>query len=185
MSALTFRGTHADLMRSLNLIPQVLSGKVPDDLGLRELLFGELGRTVLRLAWGDFATKMAGGTGADGIRWQPLAEATLLRRQRSGREDSDILRETLRLMRSLEPGTGAAPANPDQVFEVLKDGVRVGSAAPHADFHQYGVPDRTPARPFLPPDDEIPPGWESEIDRALERGMVQVITRMVEAGGVP
>jgi len=183
--ALRFRGSKAELRRSLSLIPQVLAGRYPDSLGLHGVFWASIGNTVLAEIEGAYRVKLSGGVGADGIRWQPLAAATLERRARAGRTDDRILLELGELLRSLEPGTDDVPSGAkDQVFAIGKDGVTVGSQNARADFHQHGVPGRLPARPIVPPDGKLPPGWQPALERAIEKAMAEVIRMVVLNGGI-
>ncbi len=180
---MTFNGSKDRLVASLKLIPSVLAGKHPDRLNLCPQFWGCVGNAVLRSALGDYLTKMFGGTGLDGVKWAPLAAATLAKRRRAGRGDDDILVETLTLIGSLQPGPGDLPSGaPGQVFEPRPGGVAVGSDLPYADFHQNGVPPHLPARPFLPAD--LPAGWEAAVERGMEEGLVRVIEEVVAAGGI-
>lgn len=173
---MNFRGTRARLVASLKLIPAVLAGRHPDALGLREVFFNSLGAAVLRLAQDDFRTKLGGGTGRDGIRWQPLAEATLERRRRAGRTDDSILVETLRLLASLEFDSADSYVTPTE------GGAVVGSSVPYGSFHQHGIPGRLPARPVFPAD--IPAGWLEAFEAACVEALAPVVARVAERGGI-
>jgi hypothetical protein len=179
-----FRGTRADLERSIRLIPSVLAGAHPDVLGIREVFFGYVANAVLREIRDAYLVKLDGGTGSDGIRWAELAVATLAKRRSKGRTDSEILLETGDLLASLRPGIGHHPlGNPEQVFDVKPGGVTVGTADRKADRHQTGT-EFMPARPIVPPDGELPPAWIEPVERAMEEGIAKVIEMVVSNGGI-
>ncbi len=180
-----FRGTRASLKRSLALIPKVLTGLHNDSLGLCEVFYGHIGNAVLAEIRGAYLVKLEGGLGSDGIRWAELAVATVAKRRRAGREDSDILIETGALLQSLRPGVGHLPlGNPDQVFDIKPGSVTVGTQNERADWHQNGSPGRMPARPIVPPDGKLPPAWEEPVERAVEEAMTKVIEMVCAAGGI-
>jgi phage gpG-like protein len=64
-----------------------------------------------------------------GGTWKPLAASTLKQKK----PNRGILRETDRLVDSLEPG------HPDNILQVMPRGVRVGSKVPYLRFHQFGT----------------------------------------------
>lgn len=180
-----FRGTRADLERSIRLIPHVLAGRHPDVLGLAPVFFGYVANAVLKEIRGAFLTKLDGGTGSDGIKWAELAVATIAKRRRAGRDDSDLLIETGALLQSIRPGIDHHPlGNPEQVFDIHPGGVTVGTANERADYHQQGSPGRMPARPIVPPDGSLPVAWEPMVEAAMEEGMRRVIEMVVSAGGI-
>lgn len=112
-----------------------------------------------------------------------IAWATMKRRgaktmlETFGNRQVEILKDTGVMFKSLSPGemhgvTYSPP--PDQVFDLLANGVIVGTTVPYATFHQHGTGKRH--RPFLPEGD-VPEAWEDEwlvtgLD-ALEIGMRQ------------
>lgn len=183
---MNFKGTRANLVRSLKLIPLVLSGKYPDALGLGPLFWGYIGNAALAFLHTDYEARMRGGSALDGSAWAPLSDATLAKRRREGRGDGDILRESYALLESLKPGIEQFAAGVvGQVFDVEPGGVTVGSAVPYADFHQQGVPGRLPARPIVPVDGQIPQPWEGFIEASMEEAMLKVIEVVLQAGGIP
>lgn len=180
-----FRGTRAQFVRSLRLIPLVLASRRPDSLGLRELFWGTVANLMFEAIQREYEVKIVGGSDVAGVAWQELSPATIERRLRAGRTDDRILIETDALIESLTPGTGADPSEaPGQVNRLDPAGVTIGSDVPYADFHQRGVPGRLPARPFMPAD-PLPPQWERVLEECVERAMVAVIERVVTAGGIP
>ena len=174
-----WRGTKAELLAALNKLPGVLSNAEPDPYGLSIVFMAEVGAAALRCVYDDFRAKSDGGTGRDGVKWADLAESTLERRRAKGIVHDAILRETEALRQSLEPGSMA----PGQVFRLEQGSVTVGSEIPYADHHQNGTP-RMPARPIVPVDGAIPPGWEAELQEGAARGMEKVLELVCYYGGV-
>lgn len=91
----------------------------------------------------------------------------------------EILRDTGVLLNSLSPGQMSgglfgAYARPsgdggaEQVFDLLQNGVIVGTTVKYAAAHQYGYPPKgIPARPFLP--ESVPDVWAQRwLDAGLE-----------------
>ncbi len=180
---MTFKGSKADLIRSLNLIPAVLAGTYPDLHGLHAIFWGYVGNAVLKLAQDDYKAKMLGGVGLNAAWWAELAKSTLAKRKRAGRTDEDILYETGALLKSLTPGADDFRSNADdQVFDLQRDGVKVGTKVAYVDYHQKGIAGRMPARPVIPTD--LPLAWESEVEEAMQEGLKVVIGVMVNAGGL-
>ena len=79
---LTFSGTRADLARYLRAIPTALSGG-PDPLGIARGIQLRVGVAVLSCVQQAFVVKSRGGAGDDGIKWAPLARATVAQRRTS------------------------------------------------------------------------------------------------------
>lgn len=65
-------------------VPEVLAGRKPDDTGAARGLLLAVGVAVLGKVKDDYVTKSEGGTGSDGVSWEPLSAVTLaLRRVRT------------------------------------------------------------------------------------------------------
>lgn len=181
-----WNGTRADLVRSLRLIPEVLAGTYPDQLGLGAVFWGYIGNAALEQIEGDFDARMRGGVGPDGKPWAALKPSTL----RSKRPiypfyKDEILAETGKLLASLESRRGYVPSGAaDQIFDIKPGSVTVGSKEKKADLHQYGT-DRMPARPIVPPDGQIPKAWDNRIEEAMEDGLKAVIEIVCANGGIP
>ncbi len=185
MATLRWRGTRAQLTAALRSLPAVLAGRAPDPHGLHAIFWGYVGNAVLGEIRGAYLTKATGGVGSDGIAWPDLALATLQKRRRAGRTDSDILLETGRLLQSLRPGPDELPSlHPDQVFKIDARGVTVGTDAEYADFHQYGTP-HMPPRAIVPPNGELPDAWVEPVERAMEVALQKVIEVLIAAGPTP
>lgn len=179
-----WRGTKAELLNSLRLVPRVLAGVHPDALGIAPVFWGTIANAALKEIRGAYLTKLEGFEGSDGVTWAKLAVATLAKRQREGRDDADILLETGRLLASLRPGADHFPlGNPDQVFDIHPGGVTVGTAHEHADKHQRGTT-HMPARPIVPVDGNLPRAWEKPVEDAMRDAMLKVIAMVVDAGGI-
>jgi hypothetical protein len=81
----TFRGSRADLRRFLAKVPRVLATAA----GAPELARGlqlRLGVALLSRVQQAFLVKSRGGVGDDGVRWRPLARATVAGRRTSPAE---------------------------------------------------------------------------------------------------
>ncbi len=179
-----WRGTKADLVRSIRLLPLVLAGTHPDPADLHGIFWGYVGNAVLKLIREAYLVKLDGGEGSDGITWAKLAASTLAKRRRKGRDDEEILIEMGSLLASLRPGTDDRPSGVvDQVFDIGRAGVTVGTAEEKADWHQHGR-ENMPARPIVPPDGEIPVAWEEPIEAAMQQGLERVIEEMCRVGGI-
>lgn len=184
MAAIVWRGTRAELMRSLHLLPALLAGRRADPLGLAKGLQLRLGVTVLSKVQVAFVVKSRGGTGSDGIKWAPLAKRTLTKKRTGGTGKADALRDTGALLRSLTPGVDDRPSGaPGQLFELVAGGVIVGSKLPYAGFHQDGT-EHVPARPIVPPDGRIPDAWAPDLEAAGVRGLIRAVELMALAGGI-
>ena len=209
MATIVFRGTAAQLRQVLAQLPGILAGRIPDTHGIARGLQLRLGNVLLSQIYQDFVTKSRGGTGRDGVKWAPLKPETIARRKRSkgdvaagkrarkaaaasgqkrptnvdlhGGRQVDILRDTTRLFQSLTPGVDDRPSGAaDQVFQTPPGSVIVGSNVPYAAAHQNGNPAKNlPPRPFLPVGNAIPSAYQPALDRALERGVVEAIVRLV------
>ena len=126
----------------------MLSGKIPDPSGQVQALMMRVGITLLSEVQRDFITKARGGTGRDGIKWEPLKPQTVHRRRGHGVGGVEILRDTGELFRSLEPGLGTQPSGASgQVFELEPGAVTIGTNK--KPWHHRGN-ERLPARPLWP-----------------------------------
>ena len=184
---LSWKGSKADLLRNLRLLPSVLAGKSPDPHGLARIFLAHLGNAVLKCLQEDFETKSAGGTGRDGVKWPPLSIVTLQERRRKGISHKEILVETEALRTALTPG---ATNDPDavrifgQLFAFSLAQLRVGidlTEIHYAEFHQTGTP-FMPARRIVP--DDMPAGWEPTIADAARAGIEKVMEVVCDRGGV-
>lgn len=81
MSAqVTYHGTRAELKAVLAQLPAMLAGKVPDKWQVVDGIAARIGVAALSAIQQDFLVKSRGGTGRDGIRWEPLKRSTIARR---------------------------------------------------------------------------------------------------------
>jgi phage gpG-like protein len=178
-----WKGTRAELIQSLQSLPAVLSGRLPDPLGLGKVFFTHIGNAVLKLIQDDFLVKSKGGTGAGGVAWAPLKESTLERRRRKGIEHEEILKQTESLLESLTPDQNNAVDAvriAGQVFEYAVGSITVGTDIPYADYHQNGTA-YMPPRPIVPLSGDLPVEWESAVDQAIEEAFQVVIEIMVRS----
>ncbi|HMP07287.1 MAG TPA: hypothetical protein PJ982_13120, partial [Lacipirellulaceae bacterium] len=82
---ITFRGTRRQLVELLKKLPKVLAGKVYDQGGATAGVLKAMGLELLGKVQDAFEKKSTGGTDDLGVKWEPLAPATLaLRRKNSG-----------------------------------------------------------------------------------------------------
>lgn len=170
-------------MQSLQSLPAVISGRLPDPLGLGKVFFTYIGNAVLKLIQDDFVVKSNGGAGAGGVTWAPLKEATLERRRRKGIEHEEILKQTEALLESLTPDQNNAvdaARIAGQVFEYAVGSITVGSDVPYADYHQNGTA-YMPARLIVPLSGDLPVEWESAVDEAIAEALQTAIEIMVNS----
>lgn len=72
---------NANVSLTLRQLAAALAGTGGDHWGVVQALQYSLGNTLLADIRQDFATKSAGGTGVDGIKWAPLQSATIAGRR--------------------------------------------------------------------------------------------------------
>lgn len=78
---ITFNGTREELYRVLALLPRLMSGEIAVPGRLLLAIHLRIGVALLSQIQQDFITKSRGGTGRDGIKWKPLARATIAARR--------------------------------------------------------------------------------------------------------
>ena len=116
--------------------------------------------------------------------------------QTLGNRKVDILRDTGRLLNSLQPGqivelSSTIKYKPpktdlkdDQIFEPVAGAVTIDSNVEYAKEHQEGLPVRNPPlarRSFLPQkNDTLPSIWKQDIRTALETYMVLLLSKMLK-----
>lgn len=185
MPTIIFRGNRADLIRSLRLLPAVMSGRSPDALGLARGLQLRLATHTLSLIQQSFLVKSRGGTGSEGVQWAPLAKSTLTKKRMGGTGRADILRDTSRLLRSLNPGYLETPSGePEQIVRLGLGEVVIGSNCPYIDYHQRGTK-TIPARPIFPADGKLPAPWEDDLAETALGGLIRAVELMAASGGLP
>jgi hypothetical protein len=120
--------------------------------------------------------RQAAGTAAR-VAWARLkAEGALTKLQVLGGRQVDVLRDTGELLNSLTPGfEEAAVRAPGQVLEAEAGRIAVGTKV--KPWHHRGVPGRLPARPFWPPDGNLPDAWWDAVRAAIVRGLVAAVAR--------
>jgi hypothetical protein len=94
----------------------------------------------------------------------------------------EILRDTGELLQSLTPGFEESPAVPTgQILEVAPGRIAVGTRV--KPWHHTGIPGKLPARPFWPPDGNLPAAWFDAVKLAMARGIVAALARHLSAAG--
>ncbi len=81
MATVYFRGTRADITRIALQLAAVLAGRAPDTHGVARGFMLTLGFAALADIKEAYLVKASGGTDDNGIRWPPLAPATIARRR--------------------------------------------------------------------------------------------------------
>jgi hypothetical protein len=206
-TTLYFRGTHDQLRGLLHSLPAVLAGRAPDPAGIVRGVQLRVANAWLSQVQQDFLTKARGGTGKDGIHWPPLAPSTIAARTRTAKEVAEFNRakkaaelrgakltklaffgsrvvdigiDTRRMFRSLAAGVEDRPAgNPDQVLQLGKGELIIGSNVPYLPPFHKGRPGKQPPRPIVPLDGSIPPAHWPALMIAMSRGVVAVLVFLV------
>ena len=202
MPTIYFRGTNEQARQIIHSIPRILAGKVPDPTGLAKGVQFRGAVALLSQVQQDFTTKSRGGTGKDGIKWEPLKPATIAARTRSradvtsfkaakkanpkltrlayyGSRTVEILRDTSRLFRSLTPGVEDRPSgNPDQEITLTRGTLTLANKVPYFATHQNGT-EHVPARPVFPVGGVIPPAYVPPVLGAMGRGVVVLLTMLL------
>ncbi len=88
MATVYFRGTRADITRIALQLAAVLAGRAPDTHGVARGFMLTLGFAALTDVREAYLLKAAGGTDEMGVRWPPLAPATIAAR-RVGKRDKE------------------------------------------------------------------------------------------------
>lgn len=150
------------------------------------------GSTLARLAVKEGVTASTKGIAA-GHAWNVIkAEGGKTKLSEYANRPHEILRDTGVLLNSLSPGQmGGDEANliytppsgdggAEQIFELRKDGVIIGTNVPYAKTHQEGDKKRNiPARPFIP--NRVPDAWAEGWLRAGTSAVFSGIRRALEA----
>lgn len=204
MPTVVFRGTRDEAVELVRLLPQLLSGRVPDTLGVTRAVWFRLANAVLSQVYQEFITLSRRGVSRDGRQWAELAPATIARRlykeiraQRRKRRKQrgkpapdqphagqfDIGRDTARMLRSLAAGVeDRPPANPETVVEVNGPTLLVGSNVPYLEWFHRGRPGKQPARPVVPADGLIPEAWLPAMYAAALRGLTAALMYLMTRG---
>lgn len=115
---------------------------------------------------------------AQGPGWAPLSTRTKLRR-RGNR--SKILQDTGRLRNSIT----AADSSADGIYQLTSDSLTIGSNLRYAAIHQFGwdkaqnPPPRIPARPYIPPADEMAARIQKRLER-IQKRLERLLKRSIE-----
>ena len=153
LSVSEIRGLVKDLPKALTHVR--VSPKIQK---LRDIFWSSFAKSFFKKASENYQKKAAGGSDEYGVRWKPLSKATLIRRAKGslaslakkrnkGSANNIILVRTGRLRDSFKPGQASGsssykPVNEDQVFELGRGRMKIGSAVPYAD-------DQDKTRPLL------------------------------------
>lgn len=111
------------------------------------------------------------------IAWARLkAEGAKTKLDVLGGRTVDTLRDTGELLNSLTPGYEDSPARPaGQILDAQPGQIAVGTNVKF--WHHRGRPGRLPARPFWPPDGNLPQAWWDAIQLAIIRGLIAALAR--------
>lgn len=96
-----------------------------------------------------------------------------------GNREHEILRDTGVLANSLSIGA----SSDSQVFDLLENGVRVGTKVAYAARHHYGGKG-VPARPIMPDPNKIPQQWRMDILNAGMRTLASALASSLQRGAV-
>lgn len=130
-----------------------------------------LGVQTLSLSRQDYVVKSRGGTGKDGIKWKPLAQSTIDRKNRRGRRNAS------------RPKTASGKARPTggQVAIGIDSGLQLASSSPGYPSNVFKVSDKEVVvgynreysehydekRPLMP--EKLTPAWEAVLDSLVLR----------------
>ncbi len=78
------RADRAKVVEFMRSLPGVLSGRLPDRLGIAKACQAKLIAAALKDVHDDFGKKSAGGVGDDGTAWEPLHPYTIRERSKQG-----------------------------------------------------------------------------------------------------
>lgn len=81
MPTISYRGKPGDVSERMRDLALALAGKGPDAWGVVQALQLRVAVRLLQLIQDDFERKAQGQTGEDGIKWAPLARATIAGRR--------------------------------------------------------------------------------------------------------
>lgn len=191
-----FSGTSAEAQALIHSIPAVLAGIVPDYYGIANRVKLRAAVALLGCIQEDFVTKARGGTGRDGIQWEPLKPETVARRkasakdkraakkvkgtkvQKLGYRPHEILRDTGELLRSFSPGVEYTPSGADgQILELDRPGSFTVGTNKKPWHHEGG--EHLPSRPFWPLDGSLPDEWMEAVRDAVQTGIEEAIASIL------
>ncbi len=187
----------ADPMKIMGFVkdlPDKIAGVRKDHTGIVEEFWAVFAREFYKRLSRGFLKKSMGGSDNLGNRWKPLSPRTIEKRKRQGtrhgglrksktfreavtqaaKSHIPILIDTGRLYTSLLPGRVSGGTytkkNEDQIFEVKRGQVSLGTKVPYAETQHK-------ARPLWPP--EMDRWIDESIDEALK-----VMTRLLVQKGL-
>lgn len=128
-----------DAGRDLNKIADQLSAGLPD-------VMLAVGVEIAGYVSEDFEKKSRGGTGEGGIKWAPLAEATIkkkAKRAKGGDTSTQIGVDTGLMRSTIQPGFKADDNKGGNVLEAKGNEVTVGFGRSYAKYFDEGRPAKT------------------------------------------
>jgi hypothetical protein len=140
-----------------------------------------VGVAVLSRSQLDYRTKSRGGTGTDGIKWEPLKPATVKAKSRRGRKQAN--RATTKSGKPRPTGnataiginlglqlSSASPgfrvSNGGNIFRLTNTDITVGYGMKYSQFFDE-------LRPLLP--EKLPPVWREEAQAIVNRWAEQIV----------
>lgn len=104
-----FRGGKQQARELIRSLTGMLTGKAPDTLGIAQGVFLSIGFAALHDIHDDYVRKARGGTGEDGVKWEPLKPATIAAR-RVTKKDKNKYPEIADRLQKEKEATAAARA---------------------------------------------------------------------------
>ena len=121
-----FRGGKQQARELVRSLAGMLTGRTPDVHGIAQGVFLSIGFAALGDIQRDYVVKARGGTGEDGVKWEPLKPATIAAR-RLGPKDRKLphIAERLKMEKEATKAAKAAfEANAKARLKKLDDGLR-------------------------------------------------------------
>jgi len=184
-----WKGPPSELLKMIQLLPLMLTGRAPDPTGEVRRLYIRLGLVALSIIRTSFIIKARGGTDAAGIRWKPLAASTVRSRlrkaklptERQARRELEEARATVartgRGQKKLERAKARAGKVFNPTLEILRDtGRLLMSLSP-----VLAGPGAQASTPGVPPGVAQPPSQAGQIFN-IRPGFVDVGTNVVYGG---
>lgn len=182
---ITVRASKPQVLTLLRTLPAVLAGKHP--VPATQKLMTRLGLTLQGLVSDAFITKSLGFADNSGLRWKPLAEATIRKKKRTAPanayrilQEFNDLRDSLRPMSTPEQATQIPPSKPLQVFRQEPGRVIIGTSRPHARENHEGILGKLPQRRLWPEPRNWPSFWWQRLLRQAQLGTIQVIVETLK-----
>ncbi len=109
--------TRADIRSLAALLPEIMSGRAPDRLGIRHGFSMRLAVAFLSKIKQAFIVKSRGGTDEAGIKWPPLTKAYVAYQRRFGKGEKSALKKAARLGRA----NSRAPGGKDGLLTAAQE----------------------------------------------------------------